>query len=103
MSSRVIHVEIHGQRYAIKSDLEPQYIAELAGYLDEKMRATSRELASSDPLRVAVIAALNVADELFHLRQDSQGADTRLRARAAEIERLVDAVLDEARAKVVNG
>ena len=100
--SSLVHVEIHGQRYAVRSDLEPQYVAELAGYVDDKMRAASRELASSDSVRVAVIAALNIADELFRNRQDSQGADTRMRARAAEIERLVDAVLDEAKARVVN-
>ena len=56
-------------------------------------RANSR---STDPLRIAVIAALNIADELFRARADASGADGRVRARAAEIERLVDAVLDEA-------
>jgi cell division protein ZapA len=101
MSSRVVHVEIHGQRYAIRSELDPQYIGELAGYLDDKMRAAARELATTDPLRVAVIAALNIADELFKARADAVGADGRVRDRAAEIERLLDAVLEEARARVV--
>jgi hypothetical protein len=36
--SRVIHVEIHGQRYPIRSALEGQYVAELAAFVDEKMR-----------------------------------------------------------------
>ena len=102
MSSRVVHVEIHGQRYAVRSELDPQHIAELAGYLDEKMRAAANELASNDPLRVSVIAALNICDELFRARTDSEGADNQMRLRAAEIERLVDAVLDEAKARVVN-
>jgi cell division protein ZapA len=101
MSSRVVHVEIHGQRYAIRSELDPQYIGELAAFLDEKMRAAARDLASTDPLRIAVVAAINMADDLFRSRADASGADTRVRARAAEIERLVDAVLDEAKAKVV--
>ena len=38
MSIRVVHVDIHGQQYAIRSELDPQYIGELAAYLDEKMR-----------------------------------------------------------------
>ena len=101
MSSRVVHVEIHGQRYAIRSELDPQYIGELSAYLDEKMRAAARELSSTDPLRIAVIAALNIADEVFKARADAVGADGRVRARTAEIERLVDAVLDEAKARVV--
>jgi cell division protein ZapA len=101
MSSRVVHVEIHGQRYAIRSDLDPQHIGELAAYVDEKMRAAARDLASTDPLRIAVIAALNIADDAFKARADASGADGRMRARAAEIERLVDAVLDEAKARAV--
>ena len=82
MTSRVVHVDIHGQRYAVRSDLDPQYIGELAGYLDEKMRLAARELASADPLRVAVIAALNIADELFRARANTTGADGRVASRA---------------------
>jgi len=102
MSSRVIQVDIHGQRYAIRTDLDPQYVGELATYLDGKMQAAARETASSDPLRIAVVAALNLSDELFRSRQDSVGLEDRLLTRTMDIERLVDAVLDEARAKVVN-
>lgn len=102
MSTRVVNVDIHGQRYAVRSDLDPQYVGELAGFLDEKMQTAARELSSADPLRIAVIAALNIADELFRARDDSKGSDNRLRARAAEIERLLDEVLEEAKAKAVN-
>jgi cell division protein ZapA len=101
MSSRVVHVEIHGQRYAIRSELEPQYVGELAAYVDDKIRAAAREISSTDPVRIAVIAALNIADEVFRLRADAAGAEGRVRARAADIERIVDAVLDEAKARAV--
>jgi cell division protein ZapA len=99
MSSRVVNVEIHGQRYAVRSELEPQYVGELASYVDEKMRQAARELASADPLRVAVVAALNIADDLYNARAESSGSEGRLLARAADIERLVDAVLTEPAAK----
>jgi cell division protein ZapA len=98
--SQVVQVEIHGQRYAVRSDLDAQYIAELAGYLDEKMRGAARELASADPLRIAVIAALNITDELHRARADSRGIEGRLHARAEAIERLVDAVLEDARDRI---
>jgi cell division protein ZapA len=98
--SKVVHVEIHGQRYAVRSDLDAQYIAELAGYLDEKMRSAARELASADPLRIAVIAALNITDELYRARADSRGLEGHLHARAEAIERLVDAVLEDARVRL---
>ncbi len=93
MESRVIHVDIHGQRYAIRSALDGAYVCELAAYLDEKMRLAAAELQSADTMRIAVVAALNVADELFRARADSRGVEGRLLDRTAEIERLVDAVL----------
>ena len=102
MKSRVVHVDIHGQRYAVRSDLEPQYIGELADYLDEKMRMAAQELTSSDPLRVAVIAALNVVDELFRAQANTTVAAGELNSRAEVIEQLVDAVLADARARAVN-
>jgi cell division protein ZapA len=99
MPARVVNVEIHGQRYAVRSELEPQYVGELASYVDDKMRQAARELSSADPLRVAVVAALNIADDLFNARAESSGTEGRLVARAADLERLVDSVLTEAAAK----
>jgi cell division protein ZapA len=100
--SKVVHVDIHGQRYAVRSDLDPQYIAEIASFLDDRMRTAACELASADPLRIAVIAALNISDELHRARHDATSAEGRVAARAIEIERIVDAVLENARAHVVN-
>ena len=100
MKSRVVHVHIHGQQYAVRSELDPQYIGELAAYLDDKMRLAAREIASADAVRVAVIAAINVTDELFRARLTTGGMEGHLLTRAAEIERLVDAVLDEPTAKI---
>jgi len=100
--SKVVQVDIHGQRYAVRSYLDPQYINDLALFLDERMQSAARELSSADPLRIAVIAALNIVDELHRARADSAGSEQRMRVRAQEIERLVDAVLEDARVKVVN-
>jgi cell division protein ZapA len=91
--SRVIHVDIQGQRYAIKSALDPKYVNDVAAFVDQKMDRVGRELATSDALRLAVLAALNIADELFRTRLDSTGEAARLQARAADIERMVDAAL----------
>lgn len=92
--ARTVHVDIHGQRYALRSELEPQYVNELAGFLDEKMRAASRELANADPLGLAIVTALNLADELHRVRQQADGNLSRVTAKAAELERLIDAALD---------
>jgi cell division protein ZapA len=100
-ANRVVHVEIHGQRYAVRSDLDPQYINQLALYFDEKMRLAASEIQSVDTLCIAVIAALNLADELFRARADGHGLEDRVRLRAADIERLVDQVLDGARTQAI--
>lgn len=104
MSSRVVHVEIQGQRYAIRSGLEPQYVGELAEFLNTQIVRARRELSTGDPLRLAVVAALNIVDELFRTKQDAVASDGHFRARAAEIERLLDSALDSPpRLEVVNG
>lgn len=91
-----MYVQIHGQQYAVRSELDPQYVAEIAAYLDEKMRLAAREIASADVVRIAVIAALNLTDELFRARaQEPDGRERSLVARAEEIERIVDALLGE--------
>jgi cell division protein ZapA len=90
--TRVVHVDIQGQRYAIKSALDPKYVADIAAFVDARIEQAGRELATIDSVRIAVIAALNIADDLFRARQDS--ADGRAQSRALELERLIDAVLD---------
>ena len=92
-SGRVIPVEIQGQRYPIRSSLEPEYVARLATYVDEKMRAAGDTAPTGDSLRLAVLAALNIADELFRCRDANRDKDGRLAERAEELERLVDRVL----------
>ena len=59
--NRIVTVEIHGQRYPIKSALDAAYVADLAAYVDEKMRLALKECPSGDTLKVAVLAALNIA------------------------------------------
>jgi cell division protein ZapA len=90
---RVVPVVIQGQRYPVRSNLEPAYVAELAAYVDEKMRLASEANDTSDFLRVAVLAALNLADEVFRQRADKESRATAVATRAGEIERLVDEVL----------
>jgi cell division protein ZapA len=90
---RVIPVEIHGQRYPIRTTLDQEYVARLAKYVDEKIRAAADTTATGDSVRLAVLAALNLADELFRCRELSQARNGEIAERAEELERLVDRVL----------
>lgn len=91
--TRVVHVEVFGQRFAIRSSLEPEYVAELASYVTEKMKAASVATPNSDLLRVAVLTALNVADELFRSRHAEKWRAAEVSERAAALEQIVDQAL----------
>jgi cell division protein ZapA len=88
----IVSVEIQGQRYPIKSTLDPAYVRELAGYVDAKMAAAAEETRTADTLRLAVVAALNIADEFFRARGADPDAGI-LARRAADLEGLVDRAL----------
>jgi cell division protein ZapA len=90
---RVIPVEIQGQRYPIRTALDPDYVARLAIFVDEKIRAAGESSPSGDSLRLAVLAALNIADELFRSRDAARNRNGELAERTEELERLLDRVL----------
>jgi cell division protein ZapA len=92
--SRVVSVEIQGARYAIRSTLDELYIVRLAEYVDAKMQRATNEVPTGESMKVAILAALNIADELFRLREASPPDHSDLLRRAGEIERIVDQALD---------
>ena len=92
-ASRVVTVNIHGQQYPIRSGLDPAYVAELAAYVDEKMRLASRESPAGDTLKLAVLAALNIADEYFRILDDERRQNDQVANRAAALERMMDLAL----------
>ena len=90
---RVIGIEIHGQRYPIRTALEPEYVARLARYVDEKMTVAAESTPTGDHVRLAVVTALNIADELFRYRELSRDRDGQLAERAEALEKMLDRVL----------
>jgi cell division protein ZapA len=68
-----VQVEIFGQTYSVKSSGDPAYVQKLAAFVDEEMKDVSRASGAVDSVRIAVLAALNLADECFRLRQETEG------------------------------
>lgn len=91
---RVVHVEVNGQRYPIRSALDPSYVQELASYVDRKLRVAYDSAPSSDTLGLAILACLNIADEYFRARDSQLQADGQVASRAGELERIVDQALE---------
>ena len=92
-ASRVVTVEIHGQPYPIRSGLDPKYVAELAAYVNEKMRLASLETSAGDTLKLAVLAALNIADEYFRVADQEREHNQQVARRARELEKMLDLAL----------
>lgn len=67
--SRTTTVEIMGREYRIRGVADEEYIRSVARFVDEKMKEVSGETSVASHDRVAILAALNIADELFEIRQ----------------------------------
>jgi cell division protein ZapA len=90
----LVHVEIFGQTYAVRG-ADSAHVEKLAGYVDAEMRAVSRTGGTVDSMRVAVLAALNLADETFRLKEELRRAETLVRQRVEKLGRELTSVLGE--------
>ena len=67
--TKSVDVEIFGGTYSVKGDADPEYVRQLARFVDEKMRSLAQRSPSTvSAQRIAVLAAVNMADEVFRLR-----------------------------------
>jgi len=88
-----IRVEIYNQTYNIRSDGDTEYIIQLAEFVDSRMREISSGTLTVDSLKVAILAALHIADELHRLKNMHEQADSQLAARSAECAEMLDRLL----------
>lgn len=88
-----IRVEIYNQTYSIRSDGDSEYLMQLADFVDGRMREISSGTLTVDSLKVAILAALHIADELHRLKQTHEQADAQLAARSAECAEMLDRLL----------
>lgn len=94
MESESIRVSIFDQVYYLKSAADRAYMEEVARYVDLKMHAIAARTQTVDSYRVAVLAALHIADELLRLRQDHERLQNGVEAKSLEYAALLDQVLD---------
>ena len=92
-SNSAVRVEIFDQAYNLRGS-DPEYILKLAEYVDGKMRAVAEQTHTVDTARLAVLAALNIADEMFTLRQRQDAIEGPLRKRVEKCVALVEKALE---------
>jgi cell division protein ZapA len=90
-----VKVQILGQMYPIQSDLDEAYLQKLAAYVDEKMRAITGGTTTADTQKVAVLAALAIADELHTLRAERGEREELLKEQAERCLTLVERALKQ--------
>lgn len=88
-------VHIFGQTFSIGGDLDQEYVQKLAAYVDEKMRAISEMTPTVDTQKIAVMAALAIADELHALRSERSDRDELLKEQAERCLNLVERALKQ--------
>jgi cell division protein ZapA len=91
-----VRVEIYDQAYNLRGT-DPDYIFKLAEYVDLKMRTVAEQTATVDSLRLAVLAALNIADEYHILKRKYDGVSKDMNQRTSSLESALDEVLQDSR------
>jgi cell division protein ZapA len=98
-----IRVEIYNQTYNIRSDGDGDYVVGLAEFVDRRMREISSGTLTVDSLKVAILAALHIADELHRLKRLHEQTDQQLATRSAECAEMLDRVLKSRNAEPAPG
>ena len=90
-----VQAQIFGQMYTIRGELDEAYVQKLANYVDEKMRAVADATSTVDTQKVAVLAALAIADELHGAQRDLGDREELLREQAERCLTLVERALKQ--------
>jgi cell division protein ZapA len=90
---QILKIDIYDQSYNVNADGNEEYLKELAAYVDTKMREVADATHMADSLKVAVLAALNIADEMHGLRERQQRLEGPLRERVEKCVSLVEKAL----------
>jgi cell division protein ZapA len=83
----VVKVRISGEEYTIRTDEEPEHVVAVAEHLDREIQRLANAGAILEPHRAAILAAMQITDELFKLRANVERSDAALRALSNEIRR----------------
>jgi cell division protein ZapA len=94
-SKNQVQVQIFGHSYTIRGDADQTYILDVAAYVDRKMREITEKLPVASLSKVAILASLNIADELFKERAKHESETAQLTHRAARLNAVLDDLLQD--------
>jgi len=91
-----VRVQIFGTSYTIRGEADQAYVQRVASYVDAKMREINEKLPVASVAKVAVLASLNLADELFREREERRRLSESVTARADRLSGALESVLQDA-------
>ncbi|MCF7807751.1 MAG: cell division protein ZapA [Candidatus Marinimicrobia bacterium] len=92
--NNTVQVMIHGKSYTIKGKADSSYISGVANYVDMKMREVEEGAnTAQEEGKVAILAGMNITDELFSIRQDKERIENRFEERVQALTELIDETL----------
>lgn len=90
MESGKVKVTILGQNYNIKGDTSPEYIMQLADYVNQKIGEIENNVPGGNTLQLAILASLNIADEYFQIKKISSGIEGAIEDKTKELISLLE-------------
>ncbi len=93
-SKQVTAVKIFNQTYQVSSGGDPEYVKQLARYVDKMMTDVFEKTPAVDSLKVAVLAALNIADECFSAQHQLETLDDTVTEKSEKMSTLLDPLVD---------
>ncbi|MFC2088339.1 cell division protein ZapA [Calditrichota bacterium] len=94
MSTQKIRVNIFGSEYVLKASENQEYIINIAKFVDEKMRAIDKSNAINSKSKVAILTALNIAEELFEEREYRKRLFDQLNEQSRKLNRSLEDALE---------
>ncbi len=95
-NGNLVRVTIYGQEYTVKAPADATYIKNIAEYVDLKMREVQEDLASpQQPGKVAILAAMNISDELFSEKRKKETLTDSIENRVSSLIELVDEAIQQ--------
>lgn len=92
--TKTIEVEVYGQRFSLQGEADEKYFHELAQFVDEQMRMLSQKMTTGTPTKLAILAAINIADQLFRQKRQRRSSEEDVERKAQEILESIERQLD---------
>ena len=87
-------VEIFGSTYHVRGEDDPEHLREVAALVDRRMREVAEKVTTVDTAKIAILAALNIADELFRCREKQEGERVDIQEKVADLAGKLEKALD---------